>query len=253
MSVAAGWARGLGEGAGGGALNTANVLTFGGVDAAGDYVMGSDDWRVWRDGADYASGKVAATIGREVLITAATLGTAQIARGGVAGSSWSARVINAGASSRHVYQASRAASAGLTVYDSISGAYHIGHGVNEVYDGNHWGWLEIAGGGLSIFGSAASVRELRQPQLGGAFGDLDKTLGDRHHSPAQAVIRVMGGDANRSPAFLMSATDHVKTASYAGSAPARAYRAQQRALAVRQAILPAQCGWMFKISSTIRE
>jgi hypothetical protein len=209
------------QGARGGASIAANTFTFGGTNYVG--LTDSNQYQ----GSAYTGSRVASTISRETLITAATLGTAQVARGGVAGASWSARLINAGASSQRIHNASRTVATGLTAYDLGSGGYHVGQGAMRVYEGDRWGWLEIATGGLQLGGGAASIRELRQPQLGGAFRDVPARGGEVHHAPAKSASSFIPAD---SPAFRMEIADHATTKSYALVKGSRKYIAAQRAM-----------------------
>jgi hypothetical protein len=220
-------AGGAGTGAIGGALNTTDVLTFGGLDAAGDLVSGSSNWRDWRGGVDYSGGRDFAVAGRELLLTAGTVGTAQVARGGIAGASWSANLINAAASSNRTYNASRAVAMGMTTYDAAMGGYHVGNGAMRVYNGDNWGFLEMATGGIQGFGALSSARQLAQPKLGGAYGDVRARGGEVHHAPARSASPLIPRD---SPAFRMEIADHAETASYFSRKGARAYIAAQRRL-----------------------
>jgi RHS repeat-associated protein len=115
------------EGFQGGASITANTLTFGGTDAVGWTESGQ------YQGADYTGSRILATVGRESLITAATFGTAQLARGG-------------SEAALYGYQ-------GLQVFNTARSGYQVGTGIDQVSQGNNWGWLNIAGGTLGVAGT----------------------------------------------------------------------------------------------------
>ncbi len=115
------------QGYNGGRQIVANTFTFGGSDALG--LTASRQFQ----GPDYTASRVLATVGRETLITAATLGSAQLARGGSMAALYSYR--------------------GLQIANAGRSGYAIGTGVNQVANGNKWGYLSIAGGSLGFAGS----------------------------------------------------------------------------------------------------
>lgn len=84
---------------------------------------------------------------------------------------------------------------------------------------------------LAASPSGVLFKELRQLRQGGAHADIPKGLFDGHHTPAKQAYKtrlpLTPGDG---PAIRMSILDHSKTASYAGRAPERQYRAAQEAL-----------------------
>lgn len=117
---------GFNEGWQGGQQILANTFTFGGSDALG-----------WTDtsqlqGAEYTGSRILATVGRESLIGAATLGSFQVARTG-------------SEAALYTYQ-------GLQVVNAGRSGYAIGTGIDQVSQGNNWGYLQIAGGGLGLAG-----------------------------------------------------------------------------------------------------
>lgn len=113
----------------------ANTFTFGRSDALG-----------WTDsasyeGSQYTVSRVTATVARESLITAATLGIGTAARGGSA--------------------AAQAAYKGILVTEAATGGYHIGKGAGQIAEGDYEsGALNVVAGGLRVGGSIASAGAL---------------------------------------------------------------------------------------------
>jgi|GEM_PF-4522371 len=121
-----GVAGGFQEGWQGGQQIVANTFTFGGTDASG-----------WTDttqlqGWEYTGSRILATTGREALIGAATLGSFQMARYGSEGA-------------LYTYQ-------GLQVMNAGRSGYAIGTGIDQVSQGNNWGYLNIGAGTLGLAG-----------------------------------------------------------------------------------------------------
>jgi len=114
------------EGLGGGASITANTLSFGGSDAIG--ITQSGQYQGW----EYTWSRGLSTVGREAAIAAVTLGTFQAARLGSEGALYG-------------YQ-------GLQVANAGRSGYAIGTGIDQVSQGNNWGYLNIAGGTLGLAG-----------------------------------------------------------------------------------------------------
>jgi len=117
---------GFSEGWSGGREILANTFTFGGSDALG--LTASANYQGW----EYTSSRIASTVGRESLIGAATLGSFQMARAGSQGALYS-------------YQGLQAVNAGRS-------GWAFGTGVDQVSQGNNWGYLNIAGGSLGLAG-----------------------------------------------------------------------------------------------------
>jgi hypothetical protein len=84
-------------------------------------------------GSEYTDSLILANVARSSLLTAATFGTAALAQGGSQAALYS-------------YQ-------GLQIYNAGSSGYSIGTGINQVANGNNWGYLNIAGGTLGVVGS----------------------------------------------------------------------------------------------------
>ncbi len=142
-------ASGFAEGARGGASITANTLTFGGTDYVG--LTNSDQYQ----GGAYEVSRVTSVIARESLITAATLGSAQVARG----ASISGRYVYIAATPNRV-RAAQYISTGLTTYETATGAYDVVAGIKMVSCGDTVGGLtRIAGGSLSLGGAGGAMRE----------------------------------------------------------------------------------------------
>jgi len=122
------------EGATGGASITASTFTFGGTDAIG--LTDSDQYQ----GGAYTATRWLATGAREGLITAGTLGSAQLARAGVYGA--------------------RYTTVGLNSFDAGRSAYDVAEGVRNG-DGLQAGLgaLGLAGGARAI-GEVADTRRL---------------------------------------------------------------------------------------------
>lgn len=152
------YASGAKYGATGGASIVANTFTFG----ASDYVGLTDSEQY--QGRDFTGSRIAATVSREAFITAATLGTAQIARGGIQGTSWSAQAINYAAQSRRVVLGARIATNVITTYDVASGGYQVGSGIDRVAEGDNWGYVDIAAGGFRGVGGIYSAKQLQVTQ-----------------------------------------------------------------------------------------
>jgi RHS repeat-associated protein len=151
------------QGFNGGRQIVANTFTFGGSDALG--LTASRQFQ----GPDYTASRVPSTVGREALITAATLGSAQLARGGSMAALYTYR--------------------GLQIANAGRSGYAVGTGVNQVANGNKWGYLSIAGGSLGFAGSLSYA--VANPALN-SFSSL----------PAESTPRVFwsGGDAARDAA-----------------------------------------------------
>jgi RHS repeat-associated protein len=128
---------GIAEGFRGGSQITANTLTFGGSDALN--WTHSTDYQGW----EYTGTRGLSTIGREALIGAATLGSFQMARGG-------------SEAALFTYQ-------GLQIANTARSGFAFGTGVNQVANGDNWGYANIVGGALGLaggFGMAAAAPEL---------------------------------------------------------------------------------------------
>ncbi len=116
----------------GGASITANTLSFGGSDYAGWTNSGQ------YQGSEYTFSRISSTIARESLITAATLGTAQLARGGS--------------------QAAYYSWQGLEVVNAGRSGYSVGTGAVQISNGDYvGGGLNVLGGGLGLTGSFYSA------------------------------------------------------------------------------------------------
>ena len=143
-----------GQGVQGAAAITGNTFTFGGTDYLN--LTASTQYQ----GAAYTCTRIFSTVSREALITAGTLGTAQIARGGVQGVSWSARAVNYVAQSQKAVQAAQLVSKGLITVDVASGAYDVGAGAEQVMvEGDNWGYLRAGGGALRAAGGFLGASE----------------------------------------------------------------------------------------------
>ena len=111
--------------------------TFGGTDALG-----------WTDtasyeGSEYTASRVAATVARESLITAATLGVGTAARGGSA--------------------AAQTAYKGILMTEAATGGYQIGKGGVQIAEGDYGaGTLNVVAGGLRVGGSIAGAGAVKQ-------------------------------------------------------------------------------------------
>jgi hypothetical protein len=179
---------GLNEGAQGGASITANTFSFGGSDAMG-----------WTDsgqyqGAEYTGSRILSTVGRESLITAATFGTAQLARGG-------------SQAALYGYQ-------GLQVMNAGRSGYQIGTGINQVENGNNWGYVNIAGGTLGVVGSTSFAAG--NPGLnslagigpsGGGFAQSSVTWWNSGSAGDAAFQKLSFTDKVRSEVGMKSLTD----------------------------------------------
>ena len=131
---------GFNEGYEGGRQITANTLTFGATDSLG--MTHSYDYQGW----EYDGTRVLATGGRELLITAATMGSAQAFR----------------ATGQLGYGA---LAAGGEVYSTYQNASAIVDGYQNVQNGNNWGFLQAGLGSLGLRGNVS------------AFGDLADGFG----------------------------------------------------------------------------
>lgn len=148
-------ASGFLEGLGGGLSVLANAFTFGGTDALG-----------WTDsasyeGSQYTVSRVTATVARESLITAATLGIGTAARGGSA--------------------AAQAAYKGILVTEAATGGYQIGTGAQQISEGNYEaGALNVVAGGLRVGGSIVSAGAVpsKGQKVYRVFGENNKPLGE---------------------------------------------------------------------------
>jgi RHS repeat-associated protein len=118
---------GFAEGWNGGSQIVDNTLTFGATDA-----LGLTDTSQLQ-GSEYTDSLILANVARSSLLTAATFGTAALAQGG-------------SQAALYGYQ-------GLQIYNAGSSGYSIGTGINQVANGNNWGYLNIAGGTLGVVGS----------------------------------------------------------------------------------------------------
>lgn len=146
------------EGAKGGASIVGNTFTFGGTDYIG--LTDSSQYQ----GADYTVARVSAVVSREAFTTALTLGTAQVARGGIQGTSWSAQAIRFAAQSSAAVKTARVVTAGITTYDVGSGSYQVGTGVNRVVEGDNGGYFDVAVGGFRTLGGLYSAKQLQVTQ-----------------------------------------------------------------------------------------
>lgn len=141
MSVGGGFSGGA-EGLRGGASITVNTFTFGGSDHMG--WTNSSQYQ----GAEYTFSRVSSTVAREFLITAGTLGTAQVARGG-------------SATAYYAWQGLEAVNAGRS-------GYQVGTGVVQISQGDYvGGGLNILGGGLGAAGSIYSAAKYFPAAKGG--------------------------------------------------------------------------------------
>ncbi len=150
---ALGLAGGYYQGAQGGTSIAVNTFSFGASDALG--VTNSQQYQGW----EYTGSRVASTISREALITAATLGTAQVARGG-------------SQTALYTYQ-------GLQGMNAARSGYAIGHGSYRVSQGDNWGFMEIAGGGLSLTGGLTLAASNPTLNSIGGFGQSSSGLTQR--------------------------------------------------------------------------
>src|SRR5262249_4193347 len=103
----------------------------------------------------FTGSRLSAVVGREVLLTATTLGSAQLARAG-------------SAAARYIYQ-------GLQLFNVTRAGYEVGEGGSRVYNGELGGVGEVIGGVLGVAGSfslAATYRELN-----GLFGGSSESWG----------------------------------------------------------------------------
>ncbi|MEN6663400.1 MAG: RHS repeat-associated core domain-containing protein, partial [Phycisphaerae bacterium] len=158
-----GYREGAAYGLKGGSSILANTLTFGGTDALG-----------WTDsesfqGTSFTVSRVASVVAREAIITALTLGTAQIARGGVQGASWGVRAINYVAQSGKARQAALYAYQGLQAVNVARSGYSVGEGIIDCSQGRPGaGALKIVGGALGVTGSLTQA--LTAPTLNSVLG-----------------------------------------------------------------------------------
>ncbi|HRR33967.1 MAG TPA: hypothetical protein P5026_07715 [Kiritimatiellia bacterium] len=123
----------------------ANAFTFGGTDTLG-----------WTDSASYEGSqntvsRVTATVARESLITAATLGIRTAARGGSA--------------------VAQAAYKGILVTEAATGGYQIGTGAQQISEGNYEaGALNVVAGGLRVGGSIVSAGAIAPQSASSTYG-----------------------------------------------------------------------------------
>lgn len=168
----------FGEGFYLGTVTLGDTATFSQID-----VLNSERNRAWAESGmqgtwvEFATAG-AALIAREAAIAAITAGTASalsaasagttVARAGWYGSrvsaaaNWGITAIN---SSAKIRNAVRAVNLAGTAYDVGSTAYDTYNGIQQIREGNAWGWLSIAAGGVSAIGAAASIRKLPRPML----------------------------------------------------------------------------------------
>jgi len=110
-----------------------NTFTFGGSDYVG--LTNSNQY----DSPIYDGARVAAVISREALITAVTMGSAQIARGGacaIEGTSWSVRAINAARASPRLKRLAQMAAAAFETYDMANSAMALSQSMRKILNGN---------------------------------------------------------------------------------------------------------------------